>query len=249
MNSRLSALAQYSASWPSATRRVSVRVKVRFRPSRGCRAGKAAAVGTVRFPPHDQVLVVGDRPDLDGEGQVGDEAWMPLIHPFSASRPGTRRFRSRSAAPIPGAHQNRTICSRSTCSSSDHQPRLSIPRSRAPLGVTLWLDAATTSSAAVARCRPGRAGAGNGLLITVDPGGGAGRARRVGSRTGRGRRGWPPAGHRPGHRGVVALLPRVVSRAGHRRGGGRGRRRRACGPLCSRVGALAWLDGQGINPA
>src|SRR5271170_1610326 len=37
------------------------------------RAGEAAAVGAARLPPHHQVLVVGDRPDLDDELQVGQD--------------------------------------------------------------------------------------------------------------------------------------------------------------------------------
>jgi hypothetical protein len=47
----------------------------------GCRAGEAARVPAVGLPPHDQVLVIRDRPDLDNEGQVrqhGVDAADPL---------------------------------------------------------------------------------------------------------------------------------------------------------------------------
>ena len=39
----------------------------------GRRAGEAAGVDAVRPPAHDQVLVVGDRADLDDEAQVGED--------------------------------------------------------------------------------------------------------------------------------------------------------------------------------
>jgi hypothetical protein len=39
----------------------------------GRRAGEAAGVGAACLPPHDQVLVVGDRPDLDDESHIRDD--------------------------------------------------------------------------------------------------------------------------------------------------------------------------------
>src|ERR1035438_443777 len=65
----------------------------------GCRAGEAAGVGAVRLPPHDQVLVVGDRPHLDDECQVGEDgvdAADPALQRLAAadrvgSRSGQRR--------------------------------------------------------------------------------------------------------------------------------------------------------------
>lgn len=41
--------------------------------SLGCRPGEAAGVGPVCLPPHDQVLVVEDRPDVKDEVQVGQD--------------------------------------------------------------------------------------------------------------------------------------------------------------------------------
>src|SRR6516164_939279 len=50
-------------------------------------AGEAAAVGAARPPPYDQVLVVGDRADVEDEGQVGQEgmdAADPVVERLAA---------------------------------------------------------------------------------------------------------------------------------------------------------------------